>query len=124
MPIRSAWTKENAESQQTLANLAARPAIGVVEGQIDNGGSQDFAAAPNSSMLNGLVIKSGEMIQLSILPKNGHGADSTLVEMSITDVANPDRRWNLTQDMLIAAEQAAEASVRWFAIGFRSVVTF
>lgn len=99
----------NSASLDQIAAAASRPPINVVEGQIENGGSQEFSAGTNSSVLTELAMKSGEMLQLSILPKNGHGADSTLVELDITDVNNPQRHWNVTQQMLAAAmEQAAK----------------
>ena len=100
---------ESATSLKQLAEIAARPAVNRVEGQIDNGGSQEFSAGTNSSILTELAVKSGDMLQLCILPKNGHGADSTLVELEITDV-NRQRRWNVTQDLLVVANQLAGPS--------------
>ena len=103
---------EKAESDKRLAELIARPASATVNGEIPNGGSQEFKAGTGAESLAKLSFKAGEMLQLSILPKNGHGADSTRVELEITEHLNVDatrkpRTWNVTRDMLDAANEQA-----------------
>lgn len=68
-------------------------------GELARDGAQDFvvgsAAAPEV-----VTVKKGEMLQLSILPRANHGADSTGVEWEIVETGEARRVWNLTNDFL------------------------
>jgi Protein of unknown function (DUF1553)/Protein of unknown function (DUF1549)/Planctomycete cytochrome C len=102
--------REKVESDKRLAELIARPASVTINGEIPNGGSQEFSAGTGAESLARLTLKAGEILQLSILPKNGHGADSTRVELEITEIGGKNQTWNVTRDMLAAANEQANPS--------------
>jgi len=77
------------EASPGLSRLLARGAIG-------DGKAQDFAAAA----LGKTEVKRGEMIQLSVSPLASHGADTTLIEWEIAELAGKKRSWNLTEDVV------------------------
>lgn len=89
-----------AEADKHVLEVAGRAAGTTVAGDIPNGGRQDFSAAENAAGFEKLTVKKGEMLQLSVLPKNGHGADSTLVELVIIELEGDRRVWNLSQQVL------------------------
>ena len=41
-----------------------------------------------------MTVRRGEVVQLAITPRGGHGADSTLVDFEIAEVGGPGR-WNV-----------------------------
>lgn len=89
-----------AEADKHVLEVATRSAGTTVGGDIPNGGRQEFSAGEHSAGLEKLSVKKGEMLQLSVLPKNGHGADSTLVDLVITELEGERRVWNLSQQIL------------------------
>ena len=42
-----------------------------------------------------VLIQRGELLQLTVLPNDNHGADSTLVEWTIRETATDGRTWNI-----------------------------
>src|SRR5262245_33099940 len=70
----------------------------LAEGQFDNGGSQEIAAA--GKPLAPVAVKPGEAVQLTILPRANDGADSTVVEFELAEVGGEGRRWNVTHDVV------------------------
>jgi mono/diheme cytochrome c family protein len=64
-------------------------------GEIPDGGEQKFEKLPDE-----IEIKAGELVMLSITPLKNHGADTTLVELEITEVGGKQRRWNATDDLV------------------------
>ena len=89
-----------AEADKLIVEIASRPAGITVTRDIPNGGRQELAAGENGVALEKLTVKQGDMLQLSVLPKNGHGADSTLVDLVITEAEGEKRVWNLSQQVL------------------------
>ena len=82
--------------QQQLKEAFAQNTRVLTQGEFDDGGSQEMSGPA----LEHIEIKRGEMLQLLILPRANHGADSTLVELEIADVRAADRRWNVTRDVV------------------------
>ncbi|HTU26030.1 MAG TPA: PSD1 and planctomycete cytochrome C domain-containing protein [Pirellulales bacterium] len=74
-------------SSQTLAS-----------GVIPDGGSQVFQDVPGQP-LQSISVKAGQMIQLTVDPQASHGADTTLIEWTFTEIGGAGRQWNLTQDV-------------------------
>ena len=89
-----------AEPAKLLTAIGATPAAWKAEGEIPNGGSQGFGEGRGASALKDVAVRRGEVLRLTILPKNGHGADSTLVDWSIRELEGSGRRWGLTDDVL------------------------
>ena len=77
------------------ANATAIRVIG--KGEIADGKEQAFASG-DKPPLDGVAVKAGEAIQLSILPLANHGADTTRIEWEIAEVGGKGRVWNLTKD--------------------------
>ncbi len=71
----------------------------LASGEIPNGGAQDFSKGRTPEKLLSVEVKAGELIQLLVLPKDGHPCDTTTVELSITPTAGGPG-WNLTHDIL------------------------
>jgi len=67
-------------------------------GAIDNGGQQPVAQ-PDGKPLAPVDVRRGDLLLLSILPRGNHGADSTTVELAISE-ASGQQRWSLTADAL------------------------
>ena len=91
---------QKATTDKQVLEVAARPATAAVSGDILNAGQQDLAAGENGVVLQKLTVKPGDMLQLSVLPKSGHGADSTQVDLTITEIDGEQRTWNLAQQVL------------------------
>ncbi len=85
-----------AANQQHLKEVFAKSVRVLAQGEFDDGGSQEIAGKP----LEHIEVKRGEMLQLLILPRAHHGADSTLVEFEIADVDGAGQRWNVTRDVV------------------------
>ena len=83
--------KETAQkSQKTLAKSA-----------FDNGGGDDFAAKQTQpDALSNVAVKKGSAIQIAVFPRGNFGGDSTLIELTITEIAGQKRTWSLAADLL------------------------
>ena len=66
--------------------------VEIASGDVPNGGAQDVAETR-------VTMKAGEMLQLTILPKANHGADSTQLEMEIEEVGGA-RTWSLSREVV------------------------
>ena len=97
-PIRERIAALDARLKQLRAEgpKPMKPAPGEVlaRGEFDDGKGEAFATKGE------VVVKKGEMLQLSVSPQRNHGADSTLVEIDIREVAGEKRQWNLARDVL------------------------
>ncbi len=82
-----------------VRDLLAVPASVVVRGEFADGGQQRFDAGTGGDQLGSLTVRAGEFLQLSVLPRSNHGADSTLVDWSITEIGGQGRSWNPTRDI-------------------------
>jgi len=90
-------TEKAALDAHVKARVAKPP---LASGVIDNGGKQDLSAGKDAASLHSIAVKTGEMIELIILPKTNHGADSTLVEFEIAELGGAKRVWNLTREIV------------------------
>lgn len=89
-----------ASADKSILDVVAKGPAFTVSGDIPNGSEQSFQAGQNSAALQQIRVQKGDMLQLSVLPKIGHGADSTLVDFVITELSGEKRVWNLTEQLL------------------------
>lgn len=83
---------------QIKALAAAQPAKLLAEGQFDNGGEQTIAAAEKP--LGPVALQTGQIVLLTVLPRGNHGADSTSVDLEITEIGGTGRVWNVARDVV------------------------
>ena len=83
-------------NQQLLKEVFAKSVRVLAQGEFDDGGSQEIVG----KSLEHIEVRRGEMLQLLILPRAHHGADSTLVEFEIAEVDGAGQRWNVTRDVV------------------------
>jgi len=88
---------QSAETQRLKPSLAASARL-LSARDVDDGQSEDIAQGAQTSLEN-VVVRRGEVLQLSITPRGNHGADSTLVDLEIDEIGGAGRRWN-TADLL------------------------
>jgi hypothetical protein len=97
--LKASEARKAAADKQILEILAKAPVL-TVSGDMPNAGEQAFDTGKDASTLRQIMVQKGDTLQLSILPKVGHGADSTLVEFVITELSGEKRVWNLTEQLL------------------------
>lgn len=66
-----------------------------LEGEIPNGGETSLSASQKT-----WPVEPGDILQLNILPKANHGADTTLVEWEVLELEGERRRWDFASDVL------------------------
>ncbi|MBI3412207.1 MAG: PSD1 domain-containing protein [Planctomycetes bacterium] len=71
----------------------------LASGDIPNAGAQDFAKGKGAEQLERVDIKSGDRIQLLVLPKANYICDTTVVELTIS-MLDGTKTWNLTADIV------------------------
>jgi hypothetical protein len=88
----------------------------ISQGTIPDGGDKTFDSGPNP-----IDVKVGEIILLSVTPLESHGADTTLVELELTEAGGQARKWSATEDLvgdLLAGNPHADGhgnkDVWWF----------
>lgn len=64
-------------------------------GAIANASMQSFGDETNLQMVE---VAPGDVIQLTVLPKDSHGCDTTLVELEIAELGGAKRVWNVTKE--------------------------
>jgi hypothetical protein len=62
--------------------------------KVAEGASVTFVEAGREP-LDAIAVRKGEVIQLTVSPNDSHGADSTLVEWSITESGGEQRKWSV-----------------------------
>ena len=87
-----------AQSNEFKAAATASPSQNLARGVIADGGSQSFESAPGK-LLGSIQVKVGQMLQLTIDPQTNYGADTTLIEWTVSEIGGGQRLWNLTQDV-------------------------
>lgn len=103
------------ESRNRLKEQAATSSRVLATAAVGEGVSVSFADAERES-LKPFAIRKGEVLQLTVFPNDGHGADSTLVDLQITDVGNTDRQWNISDvipDLLSGNPHQASHGAVW-----------
>jgi uncharacterized protein DUF1549/uncharacterized protein DUF1553/cytochrome c len=74
-------------------------AVELASGAIENGGMQGLEAGKDGARLSSVQVSRGDEIQLLVLPKNGHGWDTTTVRLVISEV-NGTRTWDAARDLV------------------------
>jgi hypothetical protein len=94
----------------------------LASGSIGNGGSQNLVEGTGAQNLKTVDITAGDVVYLTILPKNNDNAcDTTIVELKISETEGAKRVWSLTADeMKLADKQLGSTSDVW---GFYDVST-
>jgi hypothetical protein len=107
-----------AETLNTLLRLCSNSASILAKGEFDDGGAQPFQAEPQPIVV---AVKAGELIQLTVLPRANHGADTTIVEFDLEATDGNRPHWNLVADVaddFLAgnphADPRGQAAVWWF----------
>lgn len=72
----------------------AKATVVLSRGEIEEGKDATLDSGKTES-LDHVAVKQGEMLLLSILPRTNHGADTTLVELSITETTGEKRVWSV-----------------------------
>jgi hypothetical protein len=78
----------------TLNIRGERKTREIAKGTFDNGGVSSPAAVSN------VVIRADELIELAILPRGAYECDTTVIDLSITEVAGQNRKWDLTREVV------------------------
>ncbi len=84
---------------RALRNKATNAANLLARGEFKDGGEQKLSTNAEPITVN---VKTGEMIQLTVLPRANYGADTTVLEFTVDEVAEngaAGRRWNLASDV-------------------------
>jgi len=71
----------------------------IASGSVGSGASQSFSDLVNASDLSAISIKPDDLIRLVIPAAEDYSCDSTLVELSITEVGGSSRNWSLAEDV-------------------------
>ena len=98
-----------AQSAQELIKSQWKPSKQVLAAAIVSEG----ASVPFEHSIH---VHRGELVTLTVLPNNNHGADSTLVEWTIRESAGQQRSWNITDvvpDLLKGNSWSAEHAAAW-----------
>lgn len=106
--LERAWQKRNAKAveirerrhgsavalKESVKAAAAESSSLLAESTVAEGASVAFADSGQMA-LDSIDVRNGEILQLTVLPNGSHGADTTLVEWQITEVAGANRKWNV-----------------------------
>jgi len=90
-------TDEIAGSARKLKEVTGKKVTLLSKGIVEDSSAADFTAELNtdSTATGTIPVRRGDLIQLSILPRANHGADSTLVEFAIQELGGSQRQWNV-----------------------------
>lgn len=105
--IKALAARQTALSQQ-LRQASGQPPAVLSSGEINDAQAAEFAGMTTAPAA-GVAVKQGDVLLLSISPRGNHGADSTLVELSIATIEERPRQWKtseLTSDLAIANPHA------------------
>ena len=99
--------RRQAASQKIESRWASSKRV-LAKSQVAEGGSVPFEAR--------VTVQRGELLLLTVLPNENHGADSTLVEWTIRETAGEKRTWsvsNLVPDLMKGNSWSARHEARW-----------
>jgi hypothetical protein len=107
-PWRDEMSKLDGQVKRLEADFAAArkglesPAsvVSLGSGELSPAGEQSFQTGRSDALKSAVTVKSGEMLQFTLLPRANHGADSTLLELEVLEQGGKGRAWNLTRDVL------------------------
>ena len=86
---------EQADEIAALGRAMASSARLLSQGRLSDGTSAELAG--EGGILERRPVRRGEVIRLSITPRGNHGADSTLVDFELAEVAGSSRSWNVAE---------------------------
>ncbi|HEV3343633.1 MAG TPA: DUF1549 domain-containing protein, partial [Pirellulales bacterium] len=99
--IRAATERQGDLSRQ-IREAASTSTRLLSDGEIDDGKAADLSVRADGSTA-AIAVKRGDVIQLAVLPRGNHGADSTLVELEISELnatsSTSARQWR-TADLV------------------------
>jgi hypothetical protein len=78
----------------------------LASGAIQRGQARSIAAAADANKLAGLPVAGGDVVSLVVGPKGDHTFDTTVVELTITEVGGEARKWDLTGDVVDSVQAA------------------
>jgi hypothetical protein len=88
------------ERARTIREMTSGSTV-LSSGMLDDGASRDLAI--DGARLDSVSVARGDVLLLSIGPRGNHGADTTQVELAISEISG-GRRWNaddLVSDLLV-----------------------
>lgn len=103
-------------ARKTLKEQLATTTHLLAQGKIAEGTSVPIATGATQP-LDSIAVRKGEVLQLSVLPNDNHGADSTLVEWTIRSQDVPDQVWSTSElipDFLQSNPHAGAHGATWF----------
>ncbi len=80
-------------ARESLAKVATNNVRLLAQGEFEDGGAASFSSPE-------IVVKPGEMVRLTVLPRANYGADTTLLEFRVEELAGEKRKWDLTADVV------------------------
>ncbi|MFO0871448.1 MAG: PSD1 and planctomycete cytochrome C domain-containing protein [Pirellulales bacterium] len=86
-------TAEQTERAKKLQEQASAGTEVLAEGNVGEGESTPLTQGARRP-LEGIPVKSGDVLRLVVLPRGNHGADSTLVEWTLSE-SGGTRRWSV-----------------------------
>ena len=81
-------------AKKTISESAAKSSRVLAASQVDEGKSVLLTAAAREP-LSAIHIRKGEVLQLTVDPNKSYGADSTLVEWTISEMEGAGRKWDV-----------------------------
>jgi hypothetical protein len=87
---------QQAPQRERLKQVATAATKVLAAGDVDEGQSAELPKGPDAP-LNEIAVKAGDTLQLVVLPRSNHGADSTLVELEIAEIGGQNRRWSTSE---------------------------
>jgi len=79
----------------------------LASGTMDNGGTQAIPADAGKAKLEGLAVEAGDVISLVVGSRGGdNGFDTTVVELTVTEIGGKGRTWDLTRDVAASVQAA------------------
>lgn len=100
--------QESAKVAQQFRDSIAKTSSVLAQGDIDDGQTSNISG----ERLAQLAVKQGEALQLVLLPRSSHGADTTRIEWVIEEQEGDKRRWSIADDTrqdLLAGNPHADA---------------
>lgn len=85
------WRIEHARGD-TMETLAS--------GSFPNGGNQQFSQGDGGAGLQSVEVQVGDVLQLTVFPKENYICDTTIVELEISEHDGQRRVWNLSRDVV------------------------
>ena len=110
---------EQLAAARLAKDLFAKHSSVLSQGEFNDGGSAELAAGRKEGA-DPRQVKKGEVIHLVVLPRGNYGADTTLLDLTISEVGGSARRWSLgdlVPDLITGnphADRLGNPDVWWF----------